>query len=406
MTKEITFIHAADLHLDSPFKGLATAPESIFREIRESTFTALDELVRMAIDKQVDFVLLVGDLFDNEQQSLKAQIRLKRAFERLQQHHITVFLSYGNHDYIKANPHPVTYPNNVVIFQNETVSSVTYEKNGEVLARIYGFSYENRAVIKNKTAEYQITDPSVPYHIAMLHGSVQSNTDHDTYAPFKITELANKDFDYWALGHIHQRQILKEYPPIVYSGNTQGRNRKEVGEKGCYLVRLTKDKSRLTFLPLQAIQITSIVVDVSLCQSVFDIEGHLLQQLQQINGSIPQLIEVLLVSADKRLLDWDSEGRIEEVVDIVNETLIQSSNWQYLFRHTIQLKAATFDPTLYEGEHFIGELLREAEQQSIQPFITDLYQHKRARKFLERIENEDEIKEAAKELIVHELLKE
>lgn len=406
MTKEITFIHAADLHLDSPFKGLATAPESIFREIRESTFTALDKLVRTAIDKQVDFVLLVGDLFDNEQQSLKAQIRLKRVFERLQQHNITVFLSYGNHDNIKANLHPVTYPNNVVIFQNETVSSVTYEKNGEVLARIYGFSYENRAVIKNKITEYQITDPSVPYHIAMLHGSAQSNTDHDTYAPFKITELANKDFDYWALGHIHQRQILKENPPIVYPGNTQGRNRKEVGEKGCYFVRLTKGKSRLTFLPLQAIQITPIVVDASPCNSIFDIEGHLLQQLQQINGPMPQLIDALLVSADKRLLDWDSEGRIAEVVDIVNETLIQSSNWMYLFRYTIQLKAATIDPALYQGEHFIGELLREAEQQSIQPFITDLYQHRQARKFLERIENEDEIKEAAKELIVYELLKE
>lgn len=144
MVNEISFIHAADLHLDSPFKGLAQTPESIFKDIRNSTFRALAHLVETAIERNVDFVLLVGDLFDNDVQSLKSQVRLRDAFEKLNDHDISVYISYGNHDYRKGNIHSVTYPENVHIFQNETVTHFTYYKNGERAANIYGFSYESR----------------------------------------------------------------------------------------------------------------------------------------------------------------------------------------------------------------------------------------------------------------------
>src|SRR5699024_9663594 len=108
LDKEIIFIHAADLHLDSPFKGMSSVPESIFSEIRQSTFAAFDHLIEEAIERQVDFVLLVGDLFDNEKQSLKAQVHLRDAFKKLHRHGINVYLSYGNHDFIKGNRHPMT----------------------------------------------------------------------------------------------------------------------------------------------------------------------------------------------------------------------------------------------------------------------------------------------------------
>src|SRR5690606_23698300 len=99
MERNITFIHAADLHLDSPFKGLTNLPGHLFQEIKDSTFQALTHLVEAAIEYEVDFVLITGDLFDNEKQSLKAQIHLRKAFERLQKHRISVYISYGNHDF-------------------------------------------------------------------------------------------------------------------------------------------------------------------------------------------------------------------------------------------------------------------------------------------------------------------
>lgn len=109
MERNVTFIHAADLHLDSPFKGLSkTSSPHLFQEIKNSTFTALDNLVEAAVLHNVDFVLITGDLFEHENQSLKAQIRLRNAFEKLKDYKINVYLSFGNHDYISGNIHKVT----------------------------------------------------------------------------------------------------------------------------------------------------------------------------------------------------------------------------------------------------------------------------------------------------------
>src|SRR5690625_2555889 len=282
MAKQISFIHAADLHLDSPFGGLAHTPDTIFEDIRESTFKAFGKLVDTAIDKKVDFVLLAGDLFDNEKQSLKAQIQLRRGFEKLEQHHIHVYLSYGNHDYIKGNTHPVTYPDNVFIFPGEGISHFTFEKNGEKLAAISGFSYDSRAVTINKADEFSIHNNETPFHIAMLHGSVESNTDHDTYAPFQISQLPEKGFHYWALGHIHQRQTLLTDPPVVYPGNIQGRNRKETGEKGCYHVVMTENDVFMDFISLQAIQFLSFEIDVSTTKEIHQLEKIIHEELNKL----------------------------------------------------------------------------------------------------------------------------
>src|SRR5699024_2874381 len=118
MTESISFIHAADLHLDSPFKGLSHLPEKVFDEVRQSTFQSFHHLIEIAVSKQVDFIVLVGDLFDHERQSLKAQIRLRNAFQELEKHQIQVYLSYGNHDYLNGNQHAVAFPENVHIFPN------------------------------------------------------------------------------------------------------------------------------------------------------------------------------------------------------------------------------------------------------------------------------------------------
>jgi len=166
MTDTITFIHAADLHLDSPFKGFSDVPEQVFQSMRESTFGAFDKLINTAIEKQVDFIVIVGDLFDENKQSLKAHLHLRDGFIRLQKYSIEVFISYGNHDYIAGNTYPIHYPDNVHIFLHDEVQALPFEKNGHHLANVYGFSYVNRDVKENKAIQYKLIDRSVPYHIA------------------------------------------------------------------------------------------------------------------------------------------------------------------------------------------------------------------------------------------------
>src|SRR5699024_9762937 len=188
-------------------------------------------------------------LFDHEEQSLKAQIHLRNAFTQLQSHDIQVYLSYGNHDFIHKNNHQVTFPSNVFSFPSENVQSFFYEKNGERLAEIHGFSYESRAVTESKINEYPVRNQAAPFHIGMMHGAVYGDTAHHAYAPFSLEELSQKAYDYWALGHIHQQAVLNDSPPIIYPGNIQGRHRKEAGEKGCYLIEMSVFDTTITSIP-------------------------------------------------------------------------------------------------------------------------------------------------------------
>ena len=401
MSNQISFIHAADLHLDSPFQGLATVPKSIFPFIRQSTFHAFDKLVKTAIEKNVDFVLLVGDLFDNEKQSLKAQVHLRSGFEKLQKHQINVYLSYGNHDYEKGNVHPITYPENVFIFEGEAVSSFIYKKNGQSVARIYGFSYENRAVFENKTKEYKITDEHIPFHIGMLHGSLYGNQAHDPYAPFQLNELKQKSFDYWALGHIHKREILSKWPPIVYSGNTQGRHRNESGEKGCYVVTLTKEQIDLEFVPLHSIMFDTLLVDISHCETIHDIEPLIRKAVTQ--RECAQLLHLTLTGTALKIHEWEEMNLIEEVIDLVNESSIHKRPWTYIYRYTVHIPE-TVD--FKENDFFISEFFRTIEDLSIRSVVKDLYTHRQAKKYLSDFTDDEqqEIKDRAKQLIVNELL--
>ncbi|SEQ40983.1 DNA repair exonuclease SbcCD nuclease subunit [Virgibacillus subterraneus] len=407
MAEQISFIHAADLHLDSPFKGLAHITEHIFKKVRNSTFSALDRLVKTAIDNKVDFVLIVGDLFDNEKQSLKAQVHLRKAFEQLQHHDINVYLSYGNHDFINGNIHPVTYPDNVFIFPNEKVTHFTFKKDNEICAAIYGFSYENRSVLSKKAQEYQLLPGKIPFHIGMLHGSLHSNTDHDVYAPFYLSDLTEKNFDYWALGHIHQREVLKEHPSIVYPGNIQGRNRKETGDKGCYHVVLSKTDTAMTFIPLQSLQYNSLTIDVSDCDELHQLETKIQSEVSEYTkDSGPQLLQLLFKSNQDNLQKWNDEQMLDEVIELVNETILHQANWKYIFRYQVE-RLYSIDNELAQGEHFVGELIRHFDEVSIQSYLKELYQHKQARKYMEPITGEDElrIKHQAKHMLVHELLK-
>lgn len=390
----VTFIHAADLHLDSLFKGLRHVPANIFKEIQESTFTALNHLVDEAINNNVDFVLLAGDLYDHESQSLKAQIRLRRAFERLAEQNIDVFLSYGNHDFMKGDSFDVEYPDNVHIFSEERVTCIPFYKNGEAAAAIYGFSYENRAVYENKSSEYKIADGEFPFHIAMLHGSVATNTEHDSYAPFLIKDLLNKGMDYWALGHIHTRQQLYTNPPVIYPGNIQGRHRKETGEKGCYLISLSKHNIKQTFLPLQAIRYEEVEVDIRECPTPSHAEKSIMSQLPAY--SVPSLLYLKITAKENELFTPD-EGFIQDLIEVVNESVAEAFPWQYIYHYRVVLEKES----TWMEDSFLKDILEEADTSFIQEGLNEIYHHRNARKFLSSLSDEEEqdVKEDAYQLL-------
>lgn len=332
MDEKITFIHTADLHLDSPFKGLSYLPEALFHELQESTYKAFENIVQAAIDRQVDFVLIVGDLFEQENQSLKAQLFLRKCFERLQAFKIQVYVSYGNHDFLKGNQFKMTYPDNVHVFSNERVQALHFKRSGRVLANIYGFSYENRQVFDNKVNEYIVEKNEAPFHIAMLHGMLQGEEGHDPYAPFQINDLLNKQMDYWALGHIHKSKVVATVPPIVYPGNIQGRHRNEAGERGYYYVEMDRSDVSYEFLPSASIIFENVILSLADKQSFRESIQYMTSILsKQKKNTFVEL--TLQIKEEQNSLSY--LNRLKEWIELWNAEQ-DSENFAYIYKHKIQ----------------------------------------------------------------------
>lgn len=389
MMHKIKFIHAADLHLDSPFMGLNNLDEKLFKHVKESTFIALNNLVNQAINHQVDFILLVGDLFDNNKQSLKAQVKLKTAFEKLNDHNIMVYLSYGNHDFLLGNDYPIEYPPNVHVFDSETVKHAHFYKNEEIIANIYGFSYETRSVTNNKVAEYKKLSNQALFNIGMLHGSAEAATGHANYAPFKISELRAVNFDYWALGHIHTREILSDEPYIVYPGNIQGRHRNESGSKGCYIVEMTETNTALEYISLATLNFETITINLTESDTIHTMKDKINDLITDF-GNI-QLIYLVIDSSSAEITKWETEGRLDEVIQILNDV-----TKHYIYKYKINLHTHTF----FENNYFFRQLLEHLEDHSAVEAMNDLLTHPQARRYHDLINfSEEEIKEEAKQIL-------
>ncbi|MCM0583506.1 DNA repair exonuclease [Weissella diestrammenae] len=227
------FIHAGDLHLGNAFVGLSDVPDWVLSQLQVATLTAFQNLINCAIQKRVDFVLLPGDIYNTHQVNPQIQLFFIEQMNRLNDVGIQVVLSYGNHDYITDFATQMSLPENVTVLSHEVQTLHMVTQQGETVA-ISGFSYAKQhihsAMVTNFPSEGQDK-----YHIGMYHGELGQDGQGD-YAPFSISEMNEKHYDYWALGHIHIRKTLQSHPFIGYSGSLQGLNRKENGEKGFYLV--------------------------------------------------------------------------------------------------------------------------------------------------------------------------
>lgn len=236
------FLHAADLHLDTPFVGISNFSKDLQTKLKESTYEAAKKIFQTAIDEMVDFVILAGDIFDDTDSSLKAQMFLKAQFEELKQAGIKVFMIYGNHDYYRNNFSVVNFPDNVFVFGSTPETKALTARDGKTVG-ITGFSYTQQHINQNVVRDYP-EHGDFDYQIGILHAGVADNN----YAPFTISDLLTKGYDYWALGHIHKREVLHTNPTIVYPGDIQGRNQNETTPKGFYLVSVTNDTTELKFV--------------------------------------------------------------------------------------------------------------------------------------------------------------
>ena len=231
----IRFIHAADPHLDSPLQGLEAHEGAPVEVLRGATRRAFENLVNLAIEESVDFVVIAGDLYDGDWKDYSTGLFFRAQMVRLQSKGTPVYLIAGNHDAASVITKKLSLPENVNVFSTRTTESL--EVAGHPIT-IHGRGFPNRAVPENLASEYPMALPG-RFNLGLLHTSLTGRPGHDTYAPCSVAELREKGYGYWALGHIHQPEVINKDPWIVFAGNCQGRHIKETGQRGCRLVTVS-----------------------------------------------------------------------------------------------------------------------------------------------------------------------
>ncbi|WP_419888767.1 metallophosphoesterase family protein [Neobacillus niacini] len=379
--KQISFIHAADLHLDSPMVGLKHLPANILSRVRESTFTALGKLTAAAIDNNVDFVILAGDLYDGEDRSLRAQSRFRNEMQKLSKKDIPVYVIHGNHDHLSGSWVNLDMPSNVHFFGSDVEIKVFHTKRGDTV-HLYGFSYLQRHIFNKRIDDYQKHDPA-DFHIGILHGNEGGGTDHDNYAPFSIKDLYEKGFDYWALGHIHKRTILSESPPIIYPGNLQGRNKKEVGVKGCYHITLNDFEVKKEFIETSDILWEEVTIDAAGANNFQEI-----LQLCQLNiERLRKAGKGTLVTLNLKNVQLDNTQEKRILDTELLEVLLDYENDEESFVWTVTLNLEENQQLdrkkLMNEADFYTELFATIDDyQTTEEAIAPLYQHQLGRKYL------------------------
>jgi len=361
----LRFIHAADLHLGSPFKGLKSLDRRQGEVLIDATFAAFNNIIETCLARKADFLLVAGDVFDAEDRGLKAQLKFRNGLGLLGEKGIRSFVVHGNHDPLSGWAEQIKWPASVKIF-GDTIETVPYDRDGEILAHIQGASYPRANVRENLAARFSRPSPS-PFAIALLHANVGSNTGHEAYAPCALEDLLRSGFDYWALGHVHKKSVIQERNPgIVYPGNPQGLHINEQGSHGVYYLCVKDGKiAELEFIPVDMIRWRNLTggdsLDVSKASKLDDVEALAREKCRS-----------LLIEAESRsvIIRMALTGRTflhkilsqENVLSDLESILRESFGSQQPFLWIDSIESKTRAPLDMEArrnsQDFIAEMLR------------------------------------------------
>lgn len=294
---DFKFLHAADIHLDSPLKGLERYEGAPSAEIRGASRQAFVRLIDSCLEEGVAFLLLVGDLFDGEWKDYNTGLFFNAQMSRLKQRGVRVFIVRGNHDAANSMTKALQVPSNVHEFSSSRPETVRIAELGVAL---HGQSYANADVRHDLSAKYPAPDRGM-FNIGLLHTSADGSAkEHAVYAPCSIQALVDRGYDYWALGHVHRRQVLRSDPYVVFPGNLQGRHIRESGPKGATLVTVSGGKATLEAREYDVMRWHSRDIALDHARNAahaIDLVHESLDALRAQEGGMPLAVRVRLFGA-------------------------------------------------------------------------------------------------------------
>jgi DNA repair exonuclease SbcCD nuclease subunit len=373
-----SFVHAADLHLDTPFKGIGEVAPEVAAALRDASLTAFDRLVDLCLERDAALLVIAGDVYDGAERGIRAQLRFRDGLEALSDAGVPSFVVHGNHDPVGGWSAVNAWPPLVTVFDTDAVGSVEVRREGHLLAVVHGISYWRRDVRENLALRFR-RSPADAFQIGVLHANVTGAADgYDDYSPCSLDDLCRSGIDYWALGHIHSAMVLSgrphaDEPWVVYPGNLQARSPKpsERGPKGALVVHV--DDGRVASVEPVACDLVRFAdadLDVTGYADIDEVRSGLLdlaaEQLDEAGGR-SVVLRGRLVGRSEVHRAFARRGALDELQAAVRGQLPAGDRFCWLDR----LEDASASPldlgAVRRGSDFAGDLVRLADELAALP---------------------------------------
>jgi len=368
------FVHAADLHLDTPFKGIGRTAPSVAHALREASLEAFDDLVTLCLQRRAAFLVIAGDVYDGPDRGIRAQLRFRDGLARLSDAGIASFVVHGNHDPVESGWAAIgAWPPLVTVFGTESVEAVPVVQDGQQIATVQGISYWRRDVRENLALRFSRTGgPGI--EVGVLHCNVSGAAEgHEDYSPCSLDDLRRRGLDYWALGHIHSRMVLSgrpygDEPWVVYPGNLQARSPKasEGGAKGAVVVDVVDGRiGGLEFVACDRIRYATVDLNVAPLDSidgVRDVLGELARdELDRAHGRSVVLRAQLTGRGDVHAA-LRHGGALGEVLESLRDEFDPEHPWCWWDRIDDASSPRIEIEELKRGSDFAADLIAMAEE--------------------------------------------
>ncbi|MDA1279960.1 MAG: DNA repair exonuclease [Chloroflexi bacterium] len=383
------FVHAADLHIDSPFAGIGDADNRVANRLREATYEAFQNLVDLCVNSEADFLVIAGDVYDGADRSVRAQLRFRDGLSRLADAGIQTFVVHGNHDPLDGWQSSISWPQGVHIF-GATPEWVDVDKNGKTIAAVQGISYPTREVTDNLATRFSPPQSGDVFSIGLLHANVGAIKAHENYAPCTVEDLSSSGIDYWALGHVHTRQTLKRSAPVIaYPGNTQGRHPNETGARGALIVDVDSNgESKSEFVALDVVRWERDEVDISGIDTIDQLDSMIRQHTDNLSAQAEGrdvVLRLTLAGRGPMHEQLAAKSAVQDLLEAARDSWSGSTPWVWVemivdsTRPEIDMEARS------KQDDFLGATLKRALISSIEEdeinrlteIVSDVYSGRR-----------------------------
>lgn len=357
----IKLLHLSDIHIGTKF---VNKKETVRKILKKAVMNAFQRSIEFAISEEVDGVLIAGDLFDGGKVPFHGEEGFFRMMSRLEEAKINTFYTTGNHDPYQNNQlferlkryefiHPFYQP----VPESLTVTS----QKGEAYT-VVSAGHDGPKISENIIKKFPIKNTDIPW-IGIGHtmvSTINGAVDHGNYMPCSLEDIVNKNYDYFALGHIHKTMTLGSEERVRYAGNIQGRHYKETGEKGGWLIEIDGESIHSTFIPFQEVLWQEEVITLSEDdETMYDVTQTIERQLVQKLDGQAKWIGRLHLEGETPL---HYRLREHDVIEELEENLVERLNALDITIKSSHLKAVIDREELKLGDHFLGAFLKDLQE--------------------------------------------